>query len=192
MRLTITSLAIVIIGWLVCGQTAAGQQNDESARATLRGIRRVAVVVSFQGDAVFQQFEKAPIIKDVEQRLVMAGLSVVSLNQVVNGIASGEKVTAPPDYLYVYANAVKSPVSPFCATSVSIEVNRRVRLDGIQQSARAVTWKTGHWDCGSGQCPRGQNDRLDIPPHACQERTDIPTQHGTYCRSFSGGGIGSN
>jgi len=142
MRLTITSLAIVIIGWLVCGQTAAGQQNDESARATLRGIRRVAVVVSFQGDAVFQQFEKAPIIKDVEQRLVMAGLSVVSLNQVVNGIASGEKVTAPPDYLYVYANAVKSPVSPFCATSVSIEVNRRVRLDGIQQSARAVTWKT--------------------------------------------------
>ena len=69
----------------------------------------------------------------------MAGISVISLGQVVNGIASGEKAAAPADYLYVNANTVKSPIYPVYAASISIEVNRRVRLDAGE--ARAVTWE---------------------------------------------------
>ncbi|PYR97258.1 MAG: hypothetical protein DMG16_25355 [Acidobacteria bacterium] len=138
MRLTTASLALVAT-CAVCGHAAVGEQNDESTRATLRGIRRVVLVISFQGDAALQRFEQAPIIRDVEQRLEMAGVSVMSLNQVVNGIASGEKAAAPADYLYVNANTVKSPIYPVYAASISIEVNRRVRLDAGE--ARAVTWE---------------------------------------------------
>jgi len=140
MRLTRASLALVAT-CVVCGHAAVGQQNDESTRATLRGIRRVVLVISFQGDAALQRFEQAPIIRDVEQRLEMAGISVMSLGQVVNGIASGEKAAAPGDYLYVNANTVKSPIYPVYAASISIEVNRRVRLES-GETARAVTWKT--------------------------------------------------
>src|SRR5947199_10450359 len=71
----------------------------------------------------------------------MGGISVMSLGQVVNGIASGEKAAAPGDYLYVNANTVKSPIYPVYAASISIEVNRRVRLES-GETARAVTWKT--------------------------------------------------
>ncbi len=70
----------------------------------------------------------------------MAGISVVSSDQVVSGIASGEKITAPADYLYVSANVMKSPIYPVSAVSISVEVSRRVRLDGGGE-ARAVTWK---------------------------------------------------
>src|SRR5436309_14653796 len=101
MRLTTASLALVGT-CVVCGHAAVGQ-NDESTRATLRGIRRVVLVISFQGDAALQRFEQAPIIRDVEQRLEMAGISVMSLGQVVNGIASGEKAAAPRNRRYTPA-----------------------------------------------------------------------------------------
>ena len=116
------------------------RSKAHSRKALLR-IRRVVLVISFQGDAALQRFEQAPIIRDVEQRLEMAGISVMSLGQVVNGIASGEKAAAPSDYLYVNANTVKSPIYPVYAASISIEVNRRVRLER-GETARAVTWKT--------------------------------------------------
>src|SRR6266571_1955610 len=111
MRLTRASLALVAT-CVVCGHAAVGQQNDESTRATLRGIRRVVLVISFQGDTALQKFEQAPIIKDVQQRLVMAGIEITSVDQVVRGIAAGEKSAAPADYLYIYVNAAKSPVYP--------------------------------------------------------------------------------
>src|SRR5438876_11189027 len=99
MRLTRASLALVA-SCVACGHAAVGQQNDESTRATLRGIRRVVLVISFQGDAALQRFEQAPIIRDVQQRLEMAGISVMSLGQVVNSIASGEKAAAPRNRRY--------------------------------------------------------------------------------------------
>jgi hypothetical protein len=137
MRVVIKSAALVIVS-LACVLTASGQQNDEASRATLRGIRQIVLVVSFQGDAVLQRFEEAPILKDVQEQVVMAGIDINSL-QIFSGVAPSEKGLAPTDYVYLYVSGVKSPIYPVTAVSISIEVKRRVRLDAGE--ARAVTWK---------------------------------------------------
>ena len=85
-----------------------------------------------------QRFEEAPILKDVQELVVMAGIDINSL-QIFSGVATGEKALAPFDYVYIYVNGMKSPIYPVTACSISIEVNRRVRLDAGE--ARAVTWK---------------------------------------------------
>jgi hypothetical protein len=82
------------------------------------------------------------VYENVEERVRMAGIGVIDLTEVVNSLAAGAKVTAPADYLYVYVNAVRSPIYPVFAGSISIEVNRRLRLDGNKSLARGVTWKT--------------------------------------------------
>lgn len=128
-------VSVIMVGMLLCGsQREAAASDDEVARATLRGLPGVNVLVeALTAEAERNGLTRAQIQTDVELRLRKAGIRVLSETE--------RDETPGRPFLYVTVNARKARSTPLYAFSIHVALAQRVLLERDPQiSSLAETW----------------------------------------------------
>jgi hypothetical protein len=123
-------MAIFLIG---VGYPSVQAQDSGAARATLKGISAVYVVVEELSDsAKALGLTAGGIQTDVELKLVLAGLNVVTREE-------GQKIPGRP-FIYIRITVTKSAEAAY----VAVELDETAQLErNNQRTFRVTTWDTG-------------------------------------------------
>lgn len=130
------SVSVVIVGTLLCGSQREAAADDETDRATLRGLAGVGVVVEPLGKEIERDgLTAAQIQTDVELRLRRSGIHVLS-------IAENRNAPGMP-FLSVRVNVLKQKDIPLYAFSIYVTLMQDVLLARDSKiSSHAATWDT--------------------------------------------------
>jgi len=141
---------------LVMAASPAVARNDERTRETLKGLTGVAVLVEgMPEDAKRAGFDKAVFQTDVELKLRMAGIKIVTEQE--------EPDSPGHPYLYVNVDALHKGTGQIHAYRIDVGLRQLVRLDRNGSLAIAQTWSNGMVGFGDLQAARGKlSDHLDI------------------------------
>lgn len=134
-----TAIPLTVLIVLALGLTALGQ-DDPSARATLRGLTGINVVIDDLPPALEAEragLTRATVLADTEAQLREAGVGVLT---------ESEWQTAPGQpWLFVRVRTLRlTPTAPMYAYMISVDLMQRTLLArDPSMHAVAMTWTTG-------------------------------------------------
>lgn len=126
---------LVALVWLAALPAAAS--DFELDRQTLKGLRRLAVVVEDLDPDLERQVSLSTLQTDIELKLRLAGITVLSQRETLRTLGS--------PYLYVRVNVLQSNSTPgLFAYSVSVALKQRAALVRDPEIlVGAETWRIG-------------------------------------------------
>jgi len=142
-RFTVIFLAvsIAILG-ITSPASALFDRNQEDARSTLKGLKGIGVVISFETDEMRNLkkigLTEEVILVDVEQQMTSAGINVIS---------KGENIKQAPGFpqlviqIVGYSTLAKGDKAKGIAYFIQTELNQRILLvRNLDINALAGTW----------------------------------------------------
>jgi hypothetical protein len=121
------SILFAIPLWLsICGTALC--QDFELTRATLAGIKEMAVVVDVEGssdDVAASDLTKEMLQTDVGLRLRKAGLKVVTNSEY---------------HLFINVHVIRAKTAPIASYSVRFEFEQSIEIPRLSKAAFATTW----------------------------------------------------
>lgn len=110
-------MLVALVG--LAGSPAAAS-DFERDRKTLKGLRGLAVVVEDLAPEVERHVPVSTVQTDVELKLRLAGITVLSRQDLVS--------TPGSPYLYVHINGLQSNIQPLFAYSTTVSLTQKVVL----------------------------------------------------------------
>ena len=142
-KMTITLLAVSIaILTITSSSSALFDRNQEDARSTLKGLRGIAVVVSFEADEMIRKIglTEEVIQADVELQMRSAGINVISKREDIKNVPGFPQLAIQ---IVGYSILTKGDKEKGIAFFIQTELNQRmVLVRNPDINAMAGTWAT--------------------------------------------------
>jgi len=142
-KMTITLLAVSIaILTITSSSSALFDRNQEDARSTLKGLRGIAVVVSFEADEMIRKIglTEELIQADVELQMRSAGINLISKREDIKNVPGFPQLVIQ---VVGYSILTKGDKEKGIAFFIQTELNQRmVLVRNPDINAMAGTWAT--------------------------------------------------